>query len=153
MKKGIVYEFHHTGIPTTEVRLNEKYSFSAKMYTSDNQGNFKIQWHRFEDGSPVHPLIKTLPHVAFKVNDLDAAIKGEEVILGPYEPIDDYFVAIINDGGVPIELIQTTLTDEELWQRARGGQGNLYSSASLSSLSPYALVTSFAKKFMQVVTA
>jgi hypothetical protein len=27
-------------------------------------------------------------------------------------------VAIIEDGGQPIELVETTLTDEELWRRA-----------------------------------
>lgn len=37
------------------------------------------------------------------------------MILGPYEPINDYFVAIINDAGVPVELIQTSLSDEEIW--------------------------------------
>jgi hypothetical protein len=126
MKKGIVYEFHHMGIPTSEVKPNETYSSLAKMYTSDNQGTFKIQWHRFEHDSPLHLLLKTLPHVAFKVNDLEAAIAGEALILGPYEPIDDYFVAVIDDGGVPVELIQTALTDEELWRRAKSGQGSLY---------------------------
>ena len=126
MKKDIHYEFHHMGIPTSEIREDEIYSSSAKMYTSDNKGIFKIQWHRFENGSPLHPLLKTLPHIAFKVDNLNAAIKDKEILLGPYEPIDDYFVAVINDGGVPIELIQTTLNDNELWQRARNKQGSLY---------------------------
>jgi hypothetical protein len=126
MKKNSTYQFHHAGIPTTEIRQNETYSASAKMFTSDNEGTFKIQWHRFEPDSPLHPLLKTLPHIAFKVVDLQAAIEGETIILGPYEPIDDYFVAIINDEGVPVELIQTSLPDEELWNRAGSGQGNLY---------------------------
>jgi hypothetical protein len=54
------------------------------------------------------------------------AIAGEEVILGPYEPIDDYFVAIINDAGAPVELIQTSLSDAEIWGRAKRGEGSLY---------------------------
>ena len=126
MKPNITYVFHHTGIPTTEIRQNETYSASAKMFTSDNDGTFKIQWHRFEDDSPLHPLIKMLPHVAFKVNNLSAAIEGEEVILGPYEPIDDYFVAMISDNGVPVEFVQTQLTDDELWERAKKLKGALY---------------------------
>lgn len=126
MKPNVKYEFHHTGIPTTEVREGEIFSAAAGMYTSDNDGNFRIQWHRFTPDSPLHPLLKTLPHVAFKVSDLNAAIDGEQVILGPYEPIDDYFVAVINDGGVPVELIQTSLSDEQLWGRARRRQGSLY---------------------------
>lgn len=126
MKPNITYVFHHTGIPTTEIKPNETYSASAKMFTSDNDGKFKIQWHRFEADSPLHPLIKTLPHVAFKVNNLSAAIEGEEVILGPYEPIDDYFVAMISDNGVPVEFIQTQLTDDDLWNRRKKLEGALY---------------------------
>lgn len=126
MKPGLSYTFHHTGIPTVQKREGESYAASVRMYTSDNEGNFRIQWHRFEEGSPLHPLIRTLPHVAFKVDDLVAAIEGEEVILGPYGPIDVFFVAMINDGGVPVEFIQTDLTDEEIWGRARRGEGSLY---------------------------
>lgn len=40
------------------------------------------------------------------------------LLLGPYEPIEDFCVAIIEDHGLPIELIQATLTDDEIWSRA-----------------------------------
>lgn len=126
MKKHINYEFHHLGIPTSVEGENEKFSEKTGMYTYDNPGQFKIQWHRFTQDSPLPNLIKTVPHVAFKVDNLQEAIAGEELLLAPYEPIDDYFVAIINDCGVPIELIQTTLSDEEIWERAKNKQGSLY---------------------------
>ncbi|TDQ17945.1 hypothetical protein EDF75_5177 [Raoultella sp. BIGb0149] len=126
MKPEIDYVFHHFGIPLQDGRQEGVFSEKAGMYTHDNPGKFRVQWHRFTPDSPLHTLLKTVPHVAFKVDDLAAAIRGEEVILGPYEPVDDYFVAVINDSGVPIELIQTTLSDDELWSRARSGQGSLY---------------------------
>ncbi len=126
MKDTVKYEFHHFGIPLQDGKEEGVFSEKAGMYTVDNPGKFRVQWHRFTDNSPLHPLLKTVPHVAFKVDNLKEAISGEEIILGPYEPIDDYFVAVINDGGVPIELIQTTLSDDELWGRARTGQGSLY---------------------------
>ncbi|TCW17683.1 hypothetical protein EDF73_101332 [Raoultella sp. BIGb0138] len=126
MKKDIVYVFHHFGIPVQDGDTSGTYSEKAGMYTADNPGKFRVQWHRFDADSPLHPLLRTVPHVAFKVDDLLQAIEGEEVILGPYEPIDDYFVAVINDAGVPIELIQTSLDDDELWSRARSGRGTLY---------------------------
>lgn len=126
MKKHLSYEFHHMGIPTTEARPGEIPSTAAGMFTTDNPGRFRVQWHRFTEDSPLHPLLRSVPHPAFKVADLAEAIAGEEVILGPYEPIDGYFVAVINDAGVPIELIETDLPDEEIWARARTGQGALY---------------------------
>ncbi|TKI08878.1 hypothetical protein [Martelella alba] len=129
MKNTLTYEFHHCGIPLQDGHYEGVFSENAGMFTSDNPGKFRVQWHRFTADSPLHPLLKTVPHIAFKVSNLARAIEGEEVILGPYEPIDDYFVAVINDAGVPIELIQTTLDDDELWARARRGQGSLYRSA------------------------
>jgi hypothetical protein len=119
---GVEASFHHLGIPTTDSRPEERFNERFGMYTSDSHcGLLRIQWHRFEPGSSLHPLIRTIPHVAFKVSDLNRAIEGCQILLGPYEPIPNFRVAIIEDGGHPIELIQTSLTDEELWQRAKSG--------------------------------
>ena len=60
--------------------------------------------------------------MAYKVNDLSAAIEGHIVLLGPYEPIDGYRVAVIDNAGMPIEFVETTLTDDEIWDRAKSGQ-------------------------------
>ena len=112
--------FHHLGIPTSEKKPEERFSERFRMYTSDSEcETMRVQWHRFEPDSPLHPLIKTVPHVAFKVDDLDRAITGCNLLLGPYEPIPGFRVAIIEDAGQPIEFVQTTLTDEQLWQRAK----------------------------------
>ncbi|RQN04009.1 VOC family protein [Pantoea ananatis] len=126
MKKHLQYDFHHLGIPVSDGLQDGSYSQSAGMYTADNPGQFRGQGDRFEAVSPWHPLLRSVPHVAFKVADLQEAIRDEEVILGPYEPIDGFFVAMINDAGVPIELIQTELTDDEVWRKARSGEGRLY---------------------------
>jgi hypothetical protein len=93
------------------------------MYTTDDiSGPLPVQWHRFDPDSALHPLMKEQPHVAYKVSDLSAAIAGHTVVLGPYDPIDNCRVAVIDHGGMPVELIETTLSDEEIWGRARTGQ-------------------------------
>ncbi len=116
---GVECVFHHMGIPTLEKRQGERYSSRFRMYTSDGEcGVMRVQWHRFEPGSSMHPLIQTIPHAAFKVEDLDRAVVGHNVLLGPYEPIPGFRVAIIEDGGQPIELVETSLTDEQVWERA-----------------------------------
>jgi len=127
-RDGVSYTLHHIGIPTTEVRPGERHAASVGMHTTDDfSGPLPVQWHRFDTDSPLHPLLRQQPHVAYKVNDLAAAIEGHAVILGPYEPIDDYRVAVIDNAGMPIELIQTGLSDEEIWGRARSGrQSSLY---------------------------
>ncbi|WP_298626877.1 hypothetical protein [uncultured Legionella sp.] len=114
--RTVTYEYHHTGIPTNDVKEGEKYSSTFKMYTSGGQDSeFRVQYHRFEEDCPLHPLIKTRPHIAFKVNDLELAIKGKEVILEPYEPFCGFKVAMIAEDGVPIEFIETALSEEEIW--------------------------------------
>jgi hypothetical protein len=119
-RNGVQYSFHHMGIPTLEIKPNERYSARFGMYTSDSDsGLIRVQWHRFEADSSLDPLIRTVPHAAFKVSDLEAAIEGHKVLLGPYEPIEGFRVAMIEDGGVPVEFIETTLSDDEIWDRAR----------------------------------
>ena len=116
---GIECIFHHLGIPTTEPRAGERFSELFGMYTSDSACQVaRVQWHRFNPDSSIHPLLRTVPHLAFKVADLQQAISGYRPLLGPYEPIPGFLVAVIEDGGQPIELIQTSLTDEQIWSRA-----------------------------------
>lgn len=109
------YEYHHTGIPVKEPCEGERYSPVMKMYTSGGELPLRIQYHRFEEGCPLHPLIKTKPHVAFKVDNIDEAIKGKHVLLEPYYPLDRFRVAMIEEHGAIIELIETDLSEEEIW--------------------------------------
>ena len=127
-RPGVSYRLHHLGIPTQESLPGERYAAKVGMYTTDDlSGPVPIQWHRFTPDSPLHPLIKTQPHVAYQVSDLAAALVGQEVILGPYEPIEGFRVAMIDHGGLPIEFIETELSDEVVWSRARSGrQAPLY---------------------------
>jgi hypothetical protein len=119
--EGVTYEFHHLGIPTQVKRLGERYSEVYGLYTSDDACRLaRVQWHRFTADSPLHPLVKAAPHPAFKVSDLERAVAGKSVILGPYEPIAGYRVAMIVDGGVAVELIQTELSDAQIWAGADG---------------------------------
>lgn len=114
--RTVQYAYHHMGIPSNMPREGERYSATFRMYTSGGSSSeFRVQYHRFDADSPLHPLIKTVPHVAFKVDDLDQAIDGKTVILGPYFPIPGFRVAMIDDNGTPIEFIQTNLSEDEIW--------------------------------------
>lgn len=48
------------GIPTNIPQKDEKYSSKFKMYNTDGNNEFRIQWHRYEEGCPLHPLIQTV---------------------------------------------------------------------------------------------
>ena len=51
-------------------------------------------------------LVKTVPHVAFVVDDLSAALAGKELLIAPNRPAEGVTVAFIVDNGAPIEFLQ-----------------------------------------------
>ena len=61
---------------------------------------------RFAPDSPVPELVKTVPHVAFQVDDLAAELEGKDVLIQPNSPSPGVMVAFIVDNGAPIELLQ-----------------------------------------------
>jgi hypothetical protein len=101
------WRYHHIGIPTDVPRPGEYYLEKFKMYVSAFETSpCGIQWMRFEPDSPVHALIKSVPHVAFEVDDLQAAIEGEEILTAPNSPSEGLTVAMILDSGAPVELME-----------------------------------------------
>ena len=77
-----------------------------KMYVAGFERNpFGVERMRFEEDCPLPALIQNVAHVAFEVDDLDAALEGLEVIFPPGEPSEGVRVAMILYDGAPIELI------------------------------------------------
>jgi len=54
----------------------------------------------------VPEIVKTVPHIAFAVDDLDEALKGREILIAPTEPSAGVRVAFILDDGAPVELLE-----------------------------------------------
>ena len=101
------WRYHHVGIPTDVARPGEVYLEKFKMYVSAFETSpCGIQWMRFEPDSPVHALIQSVPHIAFEVDDLEAAIKGKEILTEPNSPSKGVMVAMILDSGAPVELLE-----------------------------------------------
>jgi hypothetical protein len=110
-KRG--WRYHHVGIPTDAPRPDETYLEQFGMHVSGFPTSpHGIEWMRFEEDSPLHPLIKTLPHIAFEVDDLEAALEGEEIIHQPGSPSEGVRAAMIVVDGAPVELICFEMPDE-----------------------------------------
>jgi hypothetical protein len=100
-------KYNHLGIPTNIRRDKEVYLPRFKMYVSGyEESPYKIEWMRFEPESPLPEIVKTLPHIAFEVENLVEAIKGKKVIIAPNSPSEGRLVAFIEDNGAPVELMQ-----------------------------------------------
>jgi hypothetical protein len=67
---------------------------------------FRIEWMRFDEDSPVPDLVQQVPHVAFEVDDLEAALEGREILIEPNSPSPGVLVAFVVDDGAPVELMQ-----------------------------------------------
>ncbi|MCP5536544.1 MAG: hypothetical protein H7A51_09975 [Akkermansiaceae bacterium] len=100
-------EFSHIGIPTTVVREGEIYLGEAKLYVTDfNESANKLEWLRFEEGSPMPEVLKTTAHVAYMVDDLNAAMATGETLIEPFSPMEGLMVGFILDDGAPVEFMQ-----------------------------------------------
>jgi hypothetical protein len=89
------------------------------MYASGyEQSPYGIEWMKFDPDCPLPELVKTVPHVAFVVDDLQAAIAGKDILIAPNRPSDGVTVAFIVDNGAPVELLQFDRPEAEIWSRA-----------------------------------
>jgi len=101
------WRYHHLGVPTTLPRSGERYLEAFRMYVSGFESSpYGIEWMRFEPDSRVSELVKTVPHLAFEVDDLEAALTGKQVLTPPNSPSPGVMVAMIVDNGCPVELLQ-----------------------------------------------
>jgi len=109
-------KYHHFGIPTDVARPEDEYIARAKTYASGYlQNPYGVEWMRFDPDSPVEELIKTVPHVAFVVDDLKEAIIGKELLGKLSSPSRGITVAMIADNGAPVEFLQFDGPEFEVW--------------------------------------
>ena len=101
------WRYHHLGIPTAEPHPDEVYLPELKLYVRGFRTSpYGIEWMRFEPDCEISELVRTVPHLAFEVDDLEAALAevgAEAEITTPSEGVR---VAMIEDGGAPVELIE-----------------------------------------------
>jgi hypothetical protein len=103
------WRYHHIGVPTDKPIEGETYLPQFKLYVSGfDTSPYGIEWMRYEPESPIDELIKTVPHIAFEVDDLDFELSRHDfqIITPPNAPGEGIRVAMISHNGAPIELIE-----------------------------------------------
>ena len=103
------WKFHHLGIPTNVKMPGEKYIPHLKISVSGfSTSPFGVEWMRFDADSEFDELIKTVPHLAFEVTDLENELKARnlKVITRANSPAEGIKVAMIEHNGTPVELIE-----------------------------------------------
>lgn len=105
--------FDHIGIPTSEPQPGESWvEFSQVWVTNPRAHPQRLEYLRPKLRPAVPPeqlglwKLWNWPHVAYRVDDLQAAIAGEELIFGPFDPGGFGEVAFIHKDGAVIEYMQ-----------------------------------------------
>jgi len=113
-------QFDHIGIVSMEPHPGECWvPFSKVWVTNPRIHPQRIEYLRPEKLPDIDPIdvglwkMWNIPHVAYRVDDLNRAIEGEEVIYGPFEPGDFGRIVFIHKEGAVLEYLEYSNLD--LW--------------------------------------
>ena len=109
--------FHHIGLPTDESHPGEYFVEDTKVWVTDPRKHpYKVEYLRFEPDSPVRGPVRDLPHIAYRVDDITAELRGEQVLIEPFNPSPNFTVAFILKDGAVIELMKFGNDADLPWQ-------------------------------------
>jgi catechol 2,3-dioxygenase-like lactoylglutathione lyase family enzyme len=100
-------EFDHIGIPTANKREGMRFLESKRLWlTSPAEHPFRVEWLWYEADSPEAELIRTAPHVAYRVDNLEEAMNGLPVIAEPFDVFGEVRVSFVEVDGAPVEFVE-----------------------------------------------
>ena len=101
-------EFDHIGVPAAAKRDGMRFLESKRLWlTSPGHHPYRVEWLWYEPDSAEAELIRTVPHVAYRVNSLEEAMSGEKVIAEPFDVFGEVRVSFIEVDGAPVEFVQS----------------------------------------------
>ena len=77
-------EYMHIGIPVTNKKPGMNYVEEMKIWMSNpDDHEYKIEYLKFEEGTPFPEIMHRAPHVAFKVDDIEKHLKDADQTIFP----------------------------------------------------------------------
>jgi hypothetical protein len=100
-------KFDHIGIPADEKREGMRFLESKRLWlTSPGDHPYRVEWLWYEEDSPEAELVRTKPHVAYRVESLEDAMNGQRVVAEPFDVFGEVRVSFIEVDGAPVEFVQ-----------------------------------------------
>lgn len=102
-------EYIHIGIPILNKKPGMTYNEWGHFWTIKpvDQFDYKIEYLKFEEGSPLPEILSKQMHVAYKVDNADPYIaEADRVLFGPEQIKPDTRLAFIVKDDVIIELYE-----------------------------------------------
>ena len=101
--------FDHVGVPTDQKQPGEVYVEATKVWITDPLKHpHRIEYLRFEPDSPVTGPVRDLPHVAFRVDTLEAEMDGSPILLGPFNATETLRVVFVLKDGAVFEFMENS---------------------------------------------
>ncbi|WP_366184013.1 hypothetical protein [Flavobacterium ovatum] len=101
------YAFSHIGIPTTEEKNWDGFYEPGKIHFTDfSKDEYGVEWVKFDADSPMPEMMRTIPHVAYLVDNMEEALEGKEILVETFSPADGVRVAFIVHNGSPVEFME-----------------------------------------------
>jgi hypothetical protein len=109
--------FDHVGVVTTEKKPGERWVEATRVWvTSPRDHPYHIEFLRFEPDSPVSGPLRTEPHVAYRVTNIEQAIEGHALVLAPFDVGNGFMkVAFVTVQGALVEFMQYANPGETGW--------------------------------------
>src|SRR3972149_4447645 len=100
--------FDHVGLVTDEPKDGESWVEATRGWvTSPRAPPCNVEWLRFAPDSPAAEPLRTQPHLAYRVDDVHAALEGHEVVIEAFDIGDGFAtVVFVNAGGALVEFLQ-----------------------------------------------
>src|SRR3970282_1374774 len=100
-------QFHHVGLPTDDKQPNEVYVPDTKVWvTNPDDHPYRVEFLRFEPETPVTGPVRDQAHIAYKTDNLKQEIEGEQVLLGPFTPMEGLQVVFIYKDEAVVEFME-----------------------------------------------
>lgn len=99
--------FEHVGLITIEKKLGERFVPATRVWVTDfTRHPYRVEWLRFEPDSPVTGPVREMPHVAYRVDDLEAAGSGLRLLIEPFDAGPRFAAFYQTDDGAVVEFVK-----------------------------------------------
>lgn len=100
--------YMHIGIPVTTKKPGMTYNEGMKLWMSNpDDYDYKIEYLKFEEGTPFPEIMHKNPHVAYQVDDAAPYLAdADQVIFGPVDAGPGVRMAFIIKDDAIIELYE-----------------------------------------------
>ncbi|MCU6761716.1 Uncharacterised protein [uncultured Roseburia sp.] len=104
--------YMHLGIPVTAKKPNMIYNEQLKFWanTDVDSYDYKIEYLKFEEGTPFPEIMHRSPHVAYQVDNMLPYLEdADRIIFEPMELDGQMKIAFIMKDNTIIELVEITV--------------------------------------------